>query len=102
MSKTKSGALREIFDSSDLSDSNEQAEVDDGAASADEVMVSTSIRLPRSLMERVRAHAAEAGVPTTSLIRQWVLDRIEARDEDKVVSVDDLRRFIAERSHPVR
>ena len=102
MSKTKSGALREIFDSSDLSDSNEQAEVDDGAASADEVMVSTSIRLPRSLMERVRTHAAEAGVPTTSLIRQWVLDRIEARDEDKVVSVDDLRRFIAERSHPVR
>jgi hypothetical protein len=102
MSKAKLEELREIYDSSDLSDSIEQAEVDDRVASVDEVMVSTSIRLPRSLMERVRAHAAEAGVPTTSLIRQWVLDRIEARDEDAVVSVDDLRRFIAERSHPVR
>jgi predicted DNA-binding protein len=63
-------------------------------------MVSTSIRLPRSLMQRVRQRAAEAGVPTTTLMRQWLEDRLEVSEDQAVVSVADLQRLIAERSHP--
>ncbi|MGQ0776927.1 MAG: hypothetical protein ACT4NY_21335 [Pseudonocardiales bacterium] len=40
-----------------------------------EPMVVTSIRLPRPLMQRVRAQADAAGVPATALIRHWVEDR---------------------------
>ncbi|MGH8828706.1 MAG: hypothetical protein ACRDVZ_14150 [Jiangellaceae bacterium] len=74
--------------------------MDDRTIPADEVMASTSIRLPGSLMRRVRERAAEAGVPATTLMREWVLDRLEARENDAVVSVADLQRLIAERSHP--
>lgn len=91
--------LRNYYDSTDTADMIEKAQPDDRAIRPDEVMVSTSIRLPRSLMNRVRERAADAGVPATALIRQWVVDRLEGGDE-AVVSVADLRRLIAERSHP--
>jgi hypothetical protein len=65
-----------------------------------EVMVSTSIRLLRSLMQRLRERARAAGIPATTLMRQWVIDRLDAPENEAVVSVADLERFIAERSHP--
>ncbi len=43
-------------------------------------MVVTSIRLPRPLMQRVRAQADAAGVPATALIRSWVEDRLVAQE----------------------
>ena len=79
-------------------ESVDSARWDDRVVGPDEVMVSTSIRLPRSLMQRVRERAAEAGVPATALMRQWVLDRLEAGEGDEVVPVADLRRLIAERA----
>lgn len=47
---------------------------------AAEPMVVTSIRLPRPLMQRVRAQADAAGVPATALIRSWVEDRLVAQE----------------------
>jgi hypothetical protein len=39
-----------------------------------------------------------AGVPATALMRQWVLDRLEAGEDDEIVPVADLKRLIAERA----
>jgi len=47
-------------------------------------MVVTSIRLPRPLMQRVRAQADAAGVPPTALIRGWVEDRLMAQEAGEV------------------
>jgi hypothetical protein len=44
--------------------------------------------------------AAAAGVPATTLMRQWIIDRLDAAHQDTVVSVADLHRFITERAHP--
>ncbi|MGF1647878.1 MAG: hypothetical protein ACFCVF_13285 [Kineosporiaceae bacterium] len=93
-------ALRAHYDTADLTADVESAEFDDRVLDDDEVMVSTSIRLPRSLVQRLRRRAADAGVPTTTLMRQWILDRLDAHTEETVVSVADLQRFIAERAHP--
>jgi predicted DNA binding CopG/RHH family protein len=66
------------------------------------VLVSTSIRLPKTLMDAVRARAAAAGVPATTLMRDWITARIEADDSaEQVVSVADIQKLIATRAHPV-
>jgi hypothetical protein len=98
MDKDKLEELREYYDNASLPESVDRAVLDKRVA--DEVMVSTSIRLPRSLMREVRQRAEASGVPATTLIRQWVIDRLTATEEDAVVSVADLQRLIAERAHP--
>jgi len=98
MKKDELDDLRRYYDDTSLPESVDRAELDDRVA--DEVMVSTSIRLPRSLMQQVRERAAAAGVPATTLMRQWVIDRVATSEEEAVVSVADLKRLIAERSHP--
>ena len=66
------------------------------------VLVSTSIRLPKTLMDAVRARAAAAGIPATTLMRDWIAARIYAEDssEQQVVSVADIEQLIATRAHP--
>jgi predicted DNA binding CopG/RHH family protein len=98
MNGDKLKELRNYYDQTSLPESVERAQRDDRVT--DEVMVSTSIRLPRSLMQQVRERAAAAGIPATTLMRQWVIDRLTASEAESVVSVDDLKRFIAERAHP--
>ena len=98
MKKKELDELREHYDNTSLPESVDRSTLDDRIA--DEVMVSTSIRLPRSLMQRVRRQAEAAGMPATTLIRQWVTERISTSKDEAVVSVADLERVIAERSHP--
>jgi predicted DNA-binding protein len=90
--------LREYYDNTDVSDSIRHAVRENEIA--EEVMVSTSIRLPRSLMERLREQAAIVGVPATTLMRTWVLERLNTDPHTAVISVADLERLIAEHSHP--
>lgn len=90
--------LREYYDSTDMSDSIQRAAPDNRVA--DEIMISTSIRLPKSLMDQVRSQAEAAGIPTTTLMRQWIVERATADPNTAVVSVVDLRRLIAEHAHP--
>jgi predicted DNA binding CopG/RHH family protein len=97
MKKEELDELREHYDNTSLPESVDRSTPDDRTV---EVMVSTSIRLPRSLMQQVRRQAEAAGMPATTLIRQWVIERLSASKDDAVVSVADLERFIAERAHP--
>lgn len=73
--------LRAYYDQTSLPESVDRATLDE--RTTDEVMVSTSIRLPRSLMARVRERAEVAGVPATALMRQWVLDRLTTPESDR-------------------
>jgi hypothetical protein len=64
------------------------------------VLVSTSIRLPKSLMDAVRSRAAAVGIPATTLMRDWITARIEADNSaEQVVSVADIQQLIATRAH---
>jgi predicted DNA binding CopG/RHH family protein len=65
-----------------------------------EILVSTSIRLPQSLMDQVRAQASQLGIPATTLIRQWITEWVSTATTAAVVSVADLQRSIAARAYP--
>lgn len=97
--KRKRDELREHWDTTDMTDALKHATYNNTTVDPDEVMVSTSIRLPNSLMRRVRERAADAGVAATTLMRQWIIDHLDA-SQDAVVTVADIERLIAERSRP--
>ncbi|WP_157515995.1 hypothetical protein [Nocardiopsis trehalosi] len=67
-------------------------------------MITTSLRLPRTVMRGLRAAADERGVRVTALMREWLEERLgaEAEAEDVFVSAADVRRLIAVKGHPVR
>lgn len=90
--------LRAYYDNTDLSESIQRASRDDEVAS--EVMVSTSIRLPRSVVQRIRQRAKASGVPATTLMRQWVLQCLDSDPASSVVSVAEVQQFLAQHAHP--
>lgn len=66
------------------------AEMDQGTWEADteaDPMVTTSVRLPKSLLEWVRQRAAAQHVRPSVLIRQWIEQR---RDADREPGTGDL------------
>jgi hypothetical protein len=66
------------------------AEMEQGTWEADtdaDPMVTTSMRLPKSLLDWVRQRAAAQHVRPSVLIRQWIEQR---RDEDGTESTGDL------------
>jgi predicted DNA binding CopG/RHH family protein len=91
--------LRGYYDNTDVASEFADAELD--TRTTDEVMVSTSIRLSRSLVEKVREQAAVLGIPVTTLMRQWVIEKATTPPPSAVVSVAELERFIAEHNRPI-
>ncbi len=99
MEQDKINDLRDHYDSTDVAEHFADAEVDTRITT--EVLVSTSIRLPQSLVNQVRDQAATLGIPATTLMRQWVTEKATTATAPAVVSVAELQRFIAERAHRV-
>lgn len=99
MDQDKIDQLRDYYDTTDVAKHFTDAILQTDKAT--EVLVSTSIRLPQSLMNQVRAQAVELGIPATTLIRQWITERAATPTTPAVVSVADLQRFIAEQAHPL-
>jgi hypothetical protein len=99
MNKDELTELREYYDKTDVADAFADAEPD--TRTTNEVMVSTSIRLPQSLVDKVRAQAVALGIPATALMRQWVIDKATTQQANAVVSVAELQQFIAEHNRPV-
>ena len=91
--------LRDYYDRTDVADQFDDATLDTRATT--QVMVSTSIRLPRALMETVREQATVLGIPATTLIRRWVIEKATTPSTGAVVSVAELQRFIAEHNRPL-
>ena len=94
MNQDKLNELRDYYDTTDVA--NEFADAEMETRTTDEVMVSTSIRLPQSLVDKVRTQAAALGIPATTLMRQWVIEKVTTPPANAVVSVAELERFIAE------
>lgn len=66
--------LREHYDTTDTS-----AEMEDGAWETDvdpDPMITTSVRLPKSVLDQLRARATAEGVKPTALIRKWTEERL--------------------------
>jgi predicted DNA binding CopG/RHH family protein len=76
--------LRDYYDSNDQTNALTRATHETGTG---EVLVSTSIRLPKSLMDAVRIQAEHAGVPVTTLMRQRITTHLDGRfAQDPAVS----------------
>ena len=98
MDQDKLDRLRDYYDTTDVAE--HFTDVTLRTDKATEVLVSSSIRLPQSLMNQVRAQAAELGIPATTLMRQWITERATTPTTRAAVSVADLQRFIAEHARP--
>jgi predicted DNA-binding protein len=59
------------------------------------VMVVRSLRLPVALDARVKAAAEQRGVPTSTLIREWIEQELAALDHDEPISRADALRALA-------
>src|ERR1700758_5066404 len=99
MNEDKLNKIRDHYDNADVANEFADAELDTRAT--DEVMVSTSIRLPQSLVDKVRAQAAALGIPAPTLMRQWVIEKAPPPQASAVVSVAELQQFIAEHNRSV-
>lgn len=66
--------LAEHYAVTDVSADLERAAVDDDAVL--EPMVTTSLRLPKSTMDAIRAAAAREGTRPTALMREWLEERL--------------------------
>ncbi len=91
--------LRHHYDTTDVAEHFTDAQRD--TRTTDDILVSTSIRLPQTLVNQVREQAAALGVPATTLMRQWVTEKASTPTTPAVVTVADLQRFIAEQAHPL-
>jgi len=99
MDQPKIDELRHHYDTTDVAEHFTDATLD--TRTTDDVLVSTSIRLPQSLVNQVREQADALGVPATTLMRQWVIEKASTPQSPAVVTVADLQRFIAEQAHPI-
>ena len=83
--------LAEYYDSRDISEEVGTAELEHSPG--DQVMVVTSLRAPKPLMDRVRDAAADEGIKPSVLIRRWVelgLAQHESTARQKPASLERL------------
>ena len=62
---------------------------------ADTVMVVRSLRLPLDLDKRLKAAAEARGVPTSTLVREWIELELTALEHDQPISRADALRALA-------
>lgn len=93
--------LREHYDGADTSDELAKA-VPERPDTAAEPMVTYALRLPKPVLDELRAAAERSGKPVSALMRGWLEERLgrESGGQQKVVSVDDILALLAERAHP--
>jgi predicted DNA-binding protein len=59
------------------------------------VMVVRSLRLPFALDQRLKAAAQRRGVPTSTLVREWIELELTALEDDQPISRADALRALA-------
>lgn len=77
--------LREEFDTTSTADSM------DGGTWVTEVdpdpMITTSLRLPKSLLDWVRTQADHQGIKPTALIRRWIEEQQRTGDQNSPIAI---------------
>jgi len=89
--------LRDYYDNTDQSAALDKAVLE--TEPVDDLLVSTSIRLSKTTLDEVRALAKSAGVPATTLMREWIETRVAGGSDALVVSVSDLEKLISTSAH---
>ncbi|MGH3735494.1 MAG: hypothetical protein ACRDT6_07715 [Micromonosporaceae bacterium] len=84
-------------DQSDLIRHGEDAEVTLPSTTA--TTVKTSIKLPLDLHRKVQAAATARDTGVSTLIREWIELGLSELDNDRQVSLADIRRAIAHAAH---
>jgi predicted DNA-binding protein len=59
------------------------------------IMVVRSLRLPSELDQRLKAAAQRRGVPTSTLVREWIELELTALEDDQPISRADALRALA-------
>lgn len=97
----KHDELREYYDRTDTSERLADAVLEQPDAGA-EAMVTYALRLPKPVLDGLRAAAEARGVRVSALMRTWLEERLggESGGQHKVVAVDDILALLAERAHP--
>jgi hypothetical protein len=73
--------LAAYYDGHDIDEDIDRARLQQQKpVSRDEVMIVSSIRLPKTTMDRVREAATEDGTTPTALIRRWIREQLELRE----------------------
>lgn len=91
--------LREYYDNTDTSVLLADAVPEQPEKTA-EAMVTYAVRLPKPVLDALRAAADKSDMRVSALIRTWLEERLarESAGQDKVVAVDDILALVAERS----
>jgi hypothetical protein len=73
--------VAKYYDTHDISQEIADAELERHEPTpADQVMIVSSIRLPKATMDKVRALAAELGLKPTALMRTWIEEKLGSSD----------------------
>jgi hypothetical protein len=64
-------------------------------------MVTTSLRLPKSLLDWIRSQAAAEHVKPTALIRQWIEERRASGDQSVAARLARLENHVFHGDHDV-
>jgi uncharacterized protein YdiU (UPF0061 family) len=88
--------IAEDYQTGDASAELDRADYDDSTIA--EPMVTTSLRLPKLVMDAVRAAADARGMRPTALMREWVEQQVvqQATTGERVIPVSALLAFLAE------
>jgi hypothetical protein len=73
--------LADYYDATDTSAEMADAEWDD--ETAENPMITTSLRLPKNVLDQIRATAAAEGVKPTALMRRWIEERLSGRQPSR-------------------
>jgi hypothetical protein len=97
MDRDRIERLAEQYGTADVSADIERADYDDRIVA--EPMVTTSLRLPKSTMDALRAVAAEERTRPTALMREWIEQHLSARAlpaHEVVIPVSAVRDLVTE------
>jgi hypothetical protein len=88
--------IAERYETGDASAELERADYDDSTTA--EPMVTTSLRLPKAVMDAVRAAADARGIRPTALMREWVEQHLldQATAGEQVIPISAVLAFLAE------
>lgn len=91
--------LADYYDNTDLSKDIEQAQWEE-PESVTEPMVSYALRLPKPVIDRLRDAARDRGIKVSTLMREWLEERLtlQGQDPEASVPVSALLALVAERS----
>lgn len=88
MNEKDLASLREHYDTTDVSDAIDRAQWE--TDTQPDPMVTTSLRLPKSVLDWVRAEAEAQHVKPTALIRRWIEERRSASSDPVATRLERL------------